>query len=112
MQTGEFHYSCHFSKVLKLLHNNQVLVVYRRIRTTFNIAVALEHTTQKLSLHLTILSLLINNVHSPLFFREMIEVDRQIREAAALFSHGHCPISHPISTNYLHFLKASLAASN
>ena len=27
MQTGEFHYSCrHFSKVLKLLHNNQVLV--------------------------------------------------------------------------------------
>ena len=73
---------------------------------------ALEHTTQELSLHLTILSLLINNVDSPLCFREMIEVDRQIREAAALISQGHCPVSHPLSTNYLHFLKASLAASN
>ena len=73
---------------------------------------ALEYTTQKLPLHLTILSLLINSVHSPLFFREMIEVGRQIREAAAWISHGHCPISHPLSTNYLHFLKASLAATN
>ena len=55
---------------------------------------------------------MINNVRSPLFFREMVEVDRQIREAAALISHGHCPIFHSLSTNYLHFLKSSFAASN